>query len=164
MKESVLWFNDLATPNIRHRATLLPHNITITNDFPLTDDVANFGDYLYEPDGAVIRAGLVRQLAKLFDLWLIDEHIAYLSGDLLIQSAWLKGYHIEAIMPLNTKKINRHVKEHNISYLNIKQRGTGISPQTYAKKLKLTKKGIERSLVLMRLQEKHVALICERVC
>ena len=42
---------------------------------------ATLGAFLYEPDGAVIRAGLVTAVAAGVDGGLLDEHIAYVTGD-----------------------------------------------------------------------------------
>ena len=58
VKEAVLWCRGLATPGVRRRATLLPTGATLTDaDAPDACPVAPPGRFLYEPDGAVVRAG-----------------------------------------------------------------------------------------------------------
>ena len=42
------------------------------------------GRYILDPDGAVVRAGLVRQYAARLGWWRLDPHIAYLTGDRLM--------------------------------------------------------------------------------
>ena len=39
------------------------------------------GEWIVDPDGAVVRAGLVRQYGARHGLWRVDEHLAYLTGD-----------------------------------------------------------------------------------
>ena len=121
------------------------------------------GAVLCEPDAAVIRAGLVEQVAARLGLHLLDEHIAYLSGDTPADSSLVRCYHIEAQLPLKLKAINRYARENHIRRLNVKQRGTGLTPENVASRLKLAKEGVERTLVLMRVQSRHIALICRRI-
>jgi hypothetical protein len=81
VKEGVLWFGDLQT-GVRRRATLLPGGHTLTD----TDDTEPLPillprQYLYEPDGAVIRAHLVQALGHRLGAAQIDADIAYLTSD-----------------------------------------------------------------------------------
>jgi len=46
-------------------------------------DVDKPRSFIVEPDGAVIRAGLVQQWAARHDLNMLDPHIAFLTGDAL---------------------------------------------------------------------------------
>ena len=50
------------------------------------------GRYLYEPDGAVIRAGLVTAVAAGVDGGLVDEHIAYVTADEAFRTPFARGY------------------------------------------------------------------------
>jgi len=162
-KEAILWLNGLATPGISRRATVLPAGETITDAADDACPVGMPGAVLCEPDAAVIRAGLVEQVAARLGLHLLDEHIAYLSGDTPADSSLVRCYHIEAQLPLKLKAINRYARENHIRRLNVKQRGTGLTPENVASRLKLAKEGVERTLVLMRVQARHIALICRRI-
>ncbi len=46
------------------------------------DDVppARRGEWIVDPDGAIVRAGLVKHYAHRFGLWQLDPQIAYLTG------------------------------------------------------------------------------------
>lgn len=163
VKEAVLWFNQLATPNIKRRATLLPSGNTLTD---MADDHCTSGPYLtylYEPDPAVIRAGLVQQVGAMLGLVQPDPHIAYLSGDVAIESPYVKTYQIEATLPIKPKAINQYLKQQQIGPLNLKQRGTGITLNQFANQIKSTETGNERTLILTRHQNDHVAFICKRL-
>ncbi len=163
VKEAVLWFKDLATPGVSRRATLLPDSKTLTDEAPNQCIAGGLGDYLYEPDPAVIRAGLVEQLGTQLGLNLLDPNIAYLSGNQAIESPFIKGYQIEARLPLKIKQINHYLRQHQIGQVNIKQRGTGLSPEKVVKQLKPVKSGLESNLILIRIQDDHLALFCSRL-
>ena len=84
VKEAVLWAPVFATTD--RRATVIGDGglATITDeDDPFIGQprpVRELGAFLYEPDGAVIRAGLVTAVAAGVDGGLLDEHIAYVTG------------------------------------------------------------------------------------
>src|SRR4051812_12249325 len=76
VKEVALWSAHLASA--RRRATVMsPEGSSTMTDADSTDsvEVRAPGRYLLEPDGAVIRAGLVAGVAAQVDGWLVDEHI-----------------------------------------------------------------------------------------
>ena len=82
VKEAVLWSAGFAAGGVRRRATVLPAGRQLTDADPAEPRVGPVGGYLYEPDGAVIRAGLVQQLAALLPGGRrIAEQLAYLSAD-----------------------------------------------------------------------------------
>ena len=65
VKEAVLWSPDLSTTD--RRATVIGEGglATLTQEDDPGAEVRPVGDYLYEPDGAVIRAGLVTAVPLL---------------------------------------------------------------------------------------------------
>ena len=81
VKEAILWFGDLQS-GANRRATLLPGQETMTDLDPAPSPVAVTlpGAVLYEPDGAVIRAHLVEQLAGRLNATKLDPDIAYLTA------------------------------------------------------------------------------------
>jgi hypothetical protein len=69
--EAALWFNALARPGVRRAALVIGHGgsaeITSGVDFDPSNQEVELGPaegYLYEPDGAVIRAGLVADVGE----------------------------------------------------------------------------------------------------
>ena len=80
--EMGLWFGALARPGIRRSALLLGKAGTaeLSADADSPDvEVGEPGDYLYEPDGAVIRARLIGDLARELDARMLSDGIAYLT-------------------------------------------------------------------------------------
>ncbi len=81
VKEAALWSGALAST--ARRATVIGDGglATLTEDDDPGGEVRDVGAFLYEPDGAVIRAGLVTAVAAGVDGGLVDEHIAYVTSD-----------------------------------------------------------------------------------
>lgn len=168
VKEAVLWFGKLrsGTGETMRRATLLPGEQTLVN---LPDDektAVSVGpplNYLYEPDGAVIRAGLVEELAlQIGGLRKIDADIAYLTGDTLLETPFARGFRIQESMPFNLKKLSRRLHELQIGQVTIKKRGSPLDIQQLERALKL--KGVNQLiLVLTHVEGKPFVLLCEAV-
>ena len=99
---------------------------------PLTG-VEDLGAYIHEPDGAVIRAGLVAHLAERLEATPVGERIAYLSGDRLPDAAlrpFVRSWRVGEALPLNLKSLRARVRERGIGRLEIHKRGVPISPDT----------------------------------
>lgn len=96
-------------------------------------DVEDLGAYIHEPDGAVIRAGLVAHLGERLDAAPVGERIAYLSGDRLPDAAlrpFVRSWRVGETLPLNLKSLRARVRERGIGRLEIHKRGVPISPDT----------------------------------
>ncbi len=135
VKEAVLWFG--AGAGVR-RATLLPGDAALIGRGLPDPAVRPVGRYLYEPDGAVIRAHLVAEVAaELADGGLIDETIAYVTSDELRDSPYAAAYEITDVLPFNVKRLKAIVRERGIGVAVIKKRGSAVEPEELRKKLKL---------------------------
>ncbi|MBE1523104.1 THUMP-like domain-containing protein [Nesterenkonia lutea] len=87
---------------------------------------------LHEPDPAVIRSGLVAELADQLGGRLLDGHIAYFCTDELApaQEAGLsRGYRIRQVSPYSVKALKRWAAEQGVTSLEIKKRGVDIVPE-----------------------------------
>ena len=63
---------------------------------------------------------------------------------------------------MKPKKINEMLQKHSIGSVEIKKRGTDISPETLRKSLKLKGK-TKGTLILSRYNNKHTALLVRAV-
>ena len=130
VKEAALWAGAFVTSACRRRATLLPTGATLTDaDDPGSAEVRPPGRYLYEPDGAVIRAGLVTAVAGLVDGWLLDSSIAYVASDRLTHTGFAAGYEVTDVLPYDVKTLRRYVREHDVGTLTVKKRGVAVVPE-----------------------------------
>ncbi|NUO41914.1 MAG: class I SAM-dependent methyltransferase, partial [Streptomyces sp.] len=131
VKEAVLWFGQGRTPGAR-RAVLLPSEAGLWAS-PATllpnPEVRPVGRYLYEPDGAVIRAHLVAEVAEDLEGGLIDETIAYITADELHATPYATAYEITDQLPFNVKKLKALLRERGVGILTVKKRGSAVEPE-----------------------------------
>ncbi|AJT66355.1 hypothetical protein T261_4716 [Streptomyces lydicus] len=136
VKEAVVWFGASFTPGGR-RATLLPGGATLLGTGLPDPEPGPVGGWLYEPDGAVIRAHLVADVAQQVRGRLIDPTIAYITADELTPTPYATAYQITDVLPFNVKKLRALLRERGIGIAEIKKRGSAVSPEELRKKLRL---------------------------
>lgn len=146
VKEAVLWFGptgaasgapEAVRPGGR-RATLLPAGDSLLGaDLP-DPEPGPVGDWLYEPDGAVIRAHLVADVARQVGGRLIDPTIAYVTADALTPTPYATAYAITDVLPFHVKKLRALLREREVGVAVIKKRGSAVEPEELRKKLKLS--------------------------
>ncbi|WP_449373801.1 THUMP-like domain-containing protein [Arthrobacter psychrolactophilus] len=168
--EAGLYFNQLARPGIRRSALVIGKHgsseLTSAEKYEPLKQNAELGpvsNYLYEPDGAVIRAGLVADLARSLGAHLLDEHIAYLSSEEAINTPFARGYKVLEVKPFNVKALKSWVKTNKIGVLDIKKRGISVTPEELRRQL-LTGSGKgpnKATLILTRIGEDRVAVVVE---
>lgn len=160
VKEAALWSGRLATT--ARRATVIAETglATLTEDDDPGADVRAVGAYLYEPDGAVIRAGLVTAVAAGVGGGLVDEHIAYVTSDESFRTPFARGYRIVEELPYREKQLRAALRERGIGRLAIKKRGVDVVPEQLRKRLDLHGEA-EATLVLTRVAGQGTALLVE---
>ncbi|PWI17507.1 SAM-dependent methyltransferase [Streptomyces sp. Act143] len=131
VKEAVLWFG---TEPGGVRATLLPGPRTLLGRGLPDPEVRPVGRYLYEPDGAVIRAHLVAEVAEDLEGGLIDETIAYITADELRVTPYATAYEITGQLPFNVKKLKALLREREVGILTVKKRGSAVEPEELRRK------------------------------
>jgi len=163
--EVVLWWGALARPGIRRSALVLgaEHSAELTaeNDAP-DADIGPLRDYLYEPDGAVIRARLIGKLAGMLGGAMLSPGIAYITSDEEHHSVFAAGFAVHKVLPLKTKDLVAWVRDANIGTLEIKKRGVDIDPARLREQL--SPQGSESgTLIITRYQGKKVAIVATRL-
>lgn len=140
VKEAVLWLGTGAGQEGPRRATLLPGPHTMTGTGPPAP-TGPLGRYLYEPDGAVIRAHLIAELAHQLSARLPDPSIAYLTtdepGPTPTPTPFATAYEITDALPFNVKRLRALLRERGIGTVTIKKRGTAVTPEELRSKLRL---------------------------
>ncbi|WP_254706312.1 class I SAM-dependent methyltransferase [Streptomyces lunaelactis] len=133
VKEAVLWFG---TSPGTVGATLLPGPRTLTGRGLPDPAVREVGRFLYEADGAVIRAHLVAEVAEELDGGLIDETIAYITADELRATPYATAYEITDELPFSLKKLKALLREREVGVLTVKKRGSAVEPEEVRRKVK----------------------------
>lgn len=164
VKEAVLWSRSLATT--QRRATVIGEgglaSLTSEDDPYAVSErpVRGVGAYLYEPDGAVIRAGLVTAVAAGVNGGLVDPHIAYVTSDDSFRSPFARSYRVLEHLPYREKQLRAALRERGIGRLTIKKRGVQIVPEELRKRLDL-RGDDEATLVLTRVAGQGTALLVQ---
>ena len=133
VKEAVLWFG---TDPGAVRATLLPGPRSLLSRGLPDPEVRPVGRYLYEPDGAAIRAHLVAEVAQQLDGGLVDATIAYVTADELRPTPYAAAYEITDQLPFNVKKLKALLRQREVGILTVKKRGSAVEPEELRKKVK----------------------------
>ena len=158
VKEAALWGGRLAT--VARRATVIRDGglATLTEDDDPGADVVPLGRFLYEPDNAVIRAGLVTAVAAGVQGGLVDPHIAYVTADSSFRTPFARSYEVLETLPHREKQLRAALHERGIGKLTIKKRGFDVVPDQLRKRLALTGDN-EATIVLTRVAGQGTCLL-----
>lgn len=179
VREACLWSPGLAATGVRRRATVLsgggdaaargrtvgdaavrPNETAVytitdadSDDVPVREP----GEWIVNPDGAVVRAGLVRHYAAAHGLWQLDPRIAYLTGDTVPPG--VRGFRIRARLDLREKPLRAELARRDCGSLEILVRGVDVDPDALRARLK--QRGTQpHTLVITRIGRTPTVFIC----
>jgi hypothetical protein len=135
VREACLWSGGLAERGVRRRASILDRGEQITDAEPDGCPVRSAGRWIVDPDGAVVRAGLVRHYAARHGLWQLDPHIAYLSGDEL--PAAVRGFEVLQQLAFDERRLRQALGALDCGPLEILVRGVDVDPDALRRRLGL---------------------------
>ncbi|WP_405147941.1 class I SAM-dependent methyltransferase [Nocardia salmonicida] len=163
VREACLWSPGLTESGVTRRATVLDSRggaTTLTDAAP--DDIPDRapGEWIIDPDGAVVRAGLVRHYAAKHGLWQLDPQIAYLTGDTV--PTGMRGFRIEGRFELREKTLRQELARRDCGSLEILIRGVDVDPDALRKKLK-QRGSTPYTLVITRIGRAGVVFLCRAV-
>jgi len=172
-REAVLWPAELATTG--RRATVLVSasdpvagtgvpGYQLTSDDPDDTGVGSVGDWLVDPDPAVVRAHLVRHYATRHGLVLLDPHLAYLTGPR--PPPGIRAFQVLDAAPFRERTIADWARRDGVGTLEIKQRGTPVIPDDLRARLRPALRGprsVAATLVIARIGSQPQAFWCRAV-
>ncbi len=159
--ECALWCGPLSS-GVSRRATLLPSGATVTGDGTRSAPAGPVGRYLLEPDGAVIRAGLVAEVAELVSGHLLDPTIAYLTTDARPDTTFGSAYEVTDVLPFGVKRLRGVLRERGVGRVTVKKRGTAVTPEELRRQLRL-RGDSEATVVLTRVAGQQSVLLVRPV-
>lgn len=130
-KEATVWFGNLAS--CRRRATCLPAGATVTErdlSEQRTVPVLPPASWVYDPDPALIRSGLLDGFATAHGLARCADGIDFLTSPELLVSPFLTAFETLEVLPLDVRKLKRIVAERRLGPLEIKTKGLDLRPET----------------------------------
>ena len=159
--EAGVWMGALARHHGHSALVLRGGEAHVLDGSPVPGETGEVGSYLLEPDGAVIRAGLVGPLAEQLGARLLDPHIAYLTADAPVASPFAVTFRIVDSLPYSEKRLASALAARGIGHAEIKKRGLDVDPAVLRRRLKL-KGDASATVILTRIGESRVAYIAER--
>jgi hypothetical protein len=135
VREACLWSAGLAAPGVTRRATMLESGQEVTDIEPDDCPVAPVGRWIVDPDGAVVRAGLVRHYAARHGLWQLDPDIAYLSGDRLPDG--VRGFEVLEELGYSERRLRQALSALDVGSAEILVRGVDVDPDALRSRLRL---------------------------
>jgi SAM-dependent methyltransferase len=163
--ELVLWSGALARAGVRRAALVLRGEDAweLTGAADAEDaPVRALGAFVHEPEGAVIRARLIGDVARSLEAGMLAEKIAYLTSDAALTSPFVASFRVREVLPAETRALSRALRERGIGRLEIKKRGVDVDPAALRTALKLRGDGAA-TLILTRVGAKRLAILADRV-
>jgi len=163
--ELVLWSGTLAREGVRRAALVMRGDAAweLTSPADAADEpVRPLGAFVHEPDGAVIRARLIGDVARSLEAGMLADQIAYLTSDAELTSPFVSSFRVREVLPAEPRALSRALRERGIGRLEIKKRGVDIDPAAFRTALKPRGDG-SATLMLTRLGSKRLAILADRV-
>jgi THUMP domain-like len=134
VREACLWSAGLTQPGVRRRASVLDRDEQLTDAEPDDCPVRPAGRWIVDPDGAVVRAGLVRHYGVRHGLWQLDPDIAYLSGDRLPPG--VRGFEVLEQVAFEERRLREALSALDCGALEILVRGVRVDPDALRRRLR----------------------------
>jgi len=163
-REAVLWFGE-RKPHAR-TAAILGGGSTVTAsciDASAAESLrqGDVGRFVYDPSPAVVRAQLVTHLAAKLSAWRLDDRVAYLSSDSLIETPFAKGFDVLSVLPFSLKRLRAHLRERRVGTVEIRTRRFPVNPDELRSMLDLC--GPESATVILtRVRGNALAIVCRQ--
>jgi hypothetical protein len=135
VREACLWSAGLVRDRARRRASVLDRDEQLTDADPDDCPTRPAGRWIVDPDGAVVRAGLVRQYGTRHGLWQLDPDIAYLSGDRLPPA--VRGFEVLEQLAFDERRLRQALAALDCGTLEILVRGVRVDPDALRRRMRL---------------------------
>lgn len=155
-----LWSGAGSLPGSRV-ALLLPDHRLVVDPAAAVLPVGAVGSVVYEPDGAVIRAGGIPQVGSALDARLLHPDIAYLTADEPRPTPYATAFEVLEVHPYTEQRLRQWTREHGIGTLEIKKRGLDLDPAVLRRKLKLRGR-TAATVILTRTADGAVMVVARR--
>ena len=162
-KEATVWFGTLAGEH-SFRATLLPSGETISGDplsayCPPSEEPL---EYIFDPDPAVVRSGLLDHVGELHSLQRLDGADEYLTGASIPASGFVTAFRVECVLPNNPRELKRYLAKAPSRGYELKCRHLKVDANELQRKLPRGDKPM-RVIFFLRINGKARIVVSERM-
>ena len=95
------------------------------------------GQWLYEPDAAIIKARMSGELARNLNLGFLNHTVDYLTSDSLVEPFPGRSFCVEECLPFKPKSFRTELERRGISKASIQRRDFPLSVEELRKKYRL---------------------------
>jgi hypothetical protein len=170
--ECAVWWGPLAQVSGRTAAVCTSASTHVVTELdaapasgrPAAATLDALGEWLYEADGAVTRAGLTGALVAAVDGTELGAGLGYVPGPAAYDLGWARRHRVLAAMPLHPKPLGRWLREQGHDRVTVKKRGVTVDADVLRRQLRMTgrgKGGSAATLVLTRVGSRQVAIVVE---
>jgi hypothetical protein len=165
-KQQTAWFGRLARRPGQRSATLLrrqaPPRMMVGSPDVRLAIAGRVRRFVYEPDAAVIAAGLVGAIAEEHRCEAIAPNIAYLTADQPLHDPALAGFEVLETLPLDRKRLKATLRERGVGRLEIKKRGVEVNLDQLRRELQTPGENAA-TLLLAPLAGRATAILARRL-
>jgi SAM-dependent methyltransferase len=166
-RQLICWFGSLAEHPGSRRATIVDRGWpAVRSIVGCADDevphAAALGQYIYEPDAAVLAAGLTATLADEHDLEAITPGVVYLTSERRIVDAALASFQVREVLPLDLRRLRDVLRAQNIGTLEIKKRGVDCEPEQLRRQLRPTG-DVSATLIVLPIAGRPTVILADRL-
>jgi hypothetical protein len=143
--ECTLWWGPLTATPGRSAMVLAPGRPAVTvreSDsvvvVPCARHASDLQTWLYEPDRAVLRAGLTGALTSMTGGVELDPGVGYVTSDAMVDVPYAKRFLIGEAMPFNVKALRAWLRDRDVGNLTVKKRGVFLDADVLRRQLRLT--------------------------
>jgi hypothetical protein len=146
------------------RAVILPGPHCLEADSGrIAEEVTAPKRYLYDPDPAVSRSGLLPVLAGQLGATLIEPGTGgFCTSDDWVQTPFAAVYRVEELLPFHARRVGAWLKAHDTGRITVVKRGSSVDAEELVKRWKL-RGNQHRTVILTRTEGEEVAIIAERL-
>ncbi|MEX2114022.1 MAG: class I SAM-dependent methyltransferase [Pirellulales bacterium] len=166
-RQLVAWLGTLALRPAERRATMLGDSATPLRTIAgrpgeEPPPVGRLARYVFEPDAAVLAAGLGTNLAGEHDLSRLSSGIAYWTGDAPLADNALECFEVDEVLALDIKRLRALLRKRGVGRLEIKKRGVDIQPEALRRELRL-EGDAAATLIVTRIARRVTAILVHQI-
>jgi len=160
--EAALWCGPLASTPRRASVVRGSAVAELTGSGRVAAPVGPVRQYLYDPDGAVVRAHLVAEFAARLGGTLADPDIAYVYADAAVATPYARCLEVVEVLPFSLKRLRTLLRDRGVGAVEVLKRGSALDVERLRRDLRLSG-GSAASVVLTRVAGAPTALVCRPV-
>lgn len=167
--ECVVWFGPLARRRGRTALVLSSAAPPVQVDETMAAEapgvpprLGDLGPWLYEPDRAVTRAGLLGAVTSATGGVELEPGLGYVSADRHTDLAFARRFALHEAMPFNVKSLRAWLRTRGITGVTIKKRGMRLDEDLLRRELRIGRKagdGEQATIVLTRVGGQPAVLV-----